>query len=171
MLSTYEDLQSDKNQNEEKPYHYFLFSYYAELLAYFIISAFEKSWNIYNVMFMLKIDANKPGGKKEIFKVIKKNAKENRLIEKVYKELEKINEIDCYRKIKQIRNETTHDYRISRAGYFEKYNLETGITNVIDKRPLEVEEVVKVTIASINLLSNYTEFIEGIVEEQYETMN
>lgn len=146
-----------------------LINYYSEIIAYYIDSAFEKSIYIFNSMFRLKINQGK-GSLQKIVKEISRNSKNNRFIEMTNKELSGIKANNIYQGLKEMRNLNTHSIRATQQGFLDIYNEKTGITESKITTNKDSKETVEVIIGAVTLLCNYTEFINNLLEEYYDSI-
>jgi hypothetical protein len=168
-IDSYQKMTELNSSEELYQYLRYLFYFYSEISAYYIDCAFEKSAYIFNAMFELRVNEHQ-SSLKEIYKKIKEKAEKGIIIKDVKAKLESIKTNKYYCDITNIRNKNTHSIKVSHRNLYEVFNHKTGITKTYVSKVIMPEELMKIIFGSIELLSDYTDFIEKTIEKYYASI-
>lgn len=110
-IDTYEKIKDCENASDLYQNLRALLYYYSEIVAYYIDCAFEKSAQIFNAMFDLRINEGS-GCFSKIMKEIRKRAEESDIINEVLIKLQAIHKDKYYCDLANIRNKNTHNIKV-----------------------------------------------------------
>ena len=168
-IDTYEkirdcEIASDLFQNLRA-----LFYYYSEIVSYYIDCAFEKSAQIFNAMFNLRINEGR-GCINKIMKEIRKRAEESAIINEVLVKLEAIHTDKYYCDLANIRNKNTHYIKVHHGNLYNVYDPKSKVTSTCVSEVIEPDEVLDTIFLAMELLDDYTSFIESILYKYYRSI-
>ncbi len=143
-----------------------LFYHYSETVAFYMDSTFEKSTQIFNSMFELKVE-DKQGSFGKIIDEIKRGAKTNKIFNEVAIKFAEINKNQYYSDISYIRNKCTHSIKVSHESLYDIYDQDTMITTTCISKKISPDEFLNTIFGAMQLLNDYTVFIESIIVKYY----
>ena len=165
ILESYKQIKetdcSDKARYIEE-----LFFYYSEVATYFLHSAFEKSLSIFNEVFEFHINSG-IGSIKQISKRIGILALSEPIAREVALKLKTIQDNKAYQDLQIYRNNSVHNVSDSRSALINQRE-ENGVIVTKLKKSKSKEMIMEMLLKCIELLGDYTKFIDRILEKYYD---
>lgn len=168
-IDTHQKMNDSDNSSDLFRHLRALFYYFSEIVAYYIDCAFEKSAHIFNAMFELRVNEH-CGSLKQILKRIKEGADKSAIFQEVTNKLEIIYRNEYFRNLINIRNKNTHSIKVLHRNLYDVYDPKTKVTSTYVSKVIMPDEILNTIFGAMELLSDYTSFIEGIIDKYYTSI-